>query len=128
MSYTINIITCLNACQAGISGGDPAHWEGILVKRLSSFALFANPAPLLVSRQALFPGVIRLADGRLMALFSIGQAFDAADMRSFVSTSDDDGHSWSPPRRLNTREAVPPEQESFKPIQLRDGRLLATGY
>lgn len=98
------------------------------MRRLSSFALFANPAPLLVSRQALFPGIVRLTDGRLLALFSIGQAFDAADMRSFVSTSDDDGLSWSPPRRLNEREAVPPEQESFKPIQLRDGRLLATGY
>jgi sialidase-1 len=98
------------------------------VKRLSSFALYANPAPGLVSRQALFPGVIRLADGRLLALFSIGQAFDAADMRSFVSFSNDDGLNWSEPRRLNDREAQPEEQESFKPIQLRDGRLLATGY
>lgn len=91
-------------------------------------AIYANPAPLLVSRQALFPGIIRLADGRLLALFSIGQAFDAADMRSFVSTSRDDGHTWSEPRRLNAREADPPEQESFKPLQLRNGRLLATGY
>lgn len=99
-----------------------------LVKRLSSFALYANPVPLLVSRQALFPGIIRLADGRLLALFSIGQAFDAADMRSFVSISLDDGHTWSEPRRLNAREADPPEQESFKPIELRGGRLLATGY
>ena len=98
------------------------------MKRLSSFALFANPAPGLVSRQALFPGVIRLADGRLLALFSIAQAFDAADMRSCVSFSDDDGETWSEPRRLNDREANPEEQESFKPLQLRDGRLLATGY
>ena len=98
------------------------------MKRLSSFALYANPAPGLVSRQALFPGVIRLADGRLLALFSIGQAFDAADMRSFFSFSSDDGALWSQPRRLNDCEAQPEEQESFKPIQLRDGRLLATGY
>jgi sialidase-1 len=98
------------------------------VKRLSSFALYANPAPGLVSRQALFPGVIRLADGRLLAMFSMGQAFDAADMRSFVSFSDDDGASWSVPWRLNEREATPQEQESFKPIQLGDGTLLATGY
>lgn len=98
------------------------------MKRLSSFALFANPAPLLVSRQALFPGVIRLADGRLLALLSIGQAFDAADMRSFTSFSDDDGLTWSPPQRLHHGEAVPEEQESFKPLQLRDGRVLATGY
>lgn len=98
------------------------------MKRLSSFALFANPTPGLVGRQALFPGVTRLTDGRLLALFSIGQAFDAADMRSFVSFSADEGHTWSEPRRLNQREADPQEQESFKPIQLHDGRLLATGY
>lgn len=98
------------------------------MKCLSSFALFANPAPGLVSRQAVFPGIIRLDDGRLLALFSIGQAFDAADMRSFISFSADEGHTWSDPRRLNAHEADPEEQESFKPIQLRDGRLLATGY
>jgi sialidase-1 len=98
------------------------------VKRQSSFALFANPVPGLVSRQALFPGVIRLRDGRLLVIFSIGQAFDAADMRSFVSFSADDGVTWSEPRRLNEREAEPEEQESFKPIELSDGRLLATGY
>ncbi len=49
-------------------------------------------------------------------------------MRSFVSRSEDEGKTWSTPRRLNSREATPPEQESFKPIELRDGRLLATGY
>ena len=98
------------------------------MRRLEAFSLYANPDPLLVSRQALFPGIIRLSDGRLLALFSIGQAFDAADMRSYVSTSADDGRSWRPPRRLNAHECSPEEQESFKPLQLRNGRLLATGY
>ncbi len=103
-------------------------WNGIQVRRLSSFALYANPAPLLVSRQALFPGIVRLSDGRLLMLLSIGQAFDAADMRSFVSFSPDDGRTWSEPVRLNAREADPPEQECFKPLELHNGRLLATGY
>jgi sialidase-1 len=75
-----------------------------------------------------FPGLAKLANGEIVALFSIGQAFDAADMRSFVSFSADDGATWSEPRRLNEHEAVPEEQESFKPIELSDGRLLATGY
>lgn len=98
------------------------------MKRLSSFAFYANPAPLLVSRQALFPGIIRLSDGRLMMLLSIGQAFDAADMRSFVSFSSDEGRTWSEPVRLHPSEADPPEQQCFKPIELDNGRLLATGY
>ena len=98
------------------------------MQRLEAFAIYENPDPLLVSRQALFPGIIQLPDGELLALFSIGQAFDAADMRSFVSRSRDEGRSWSPPRRLNTRESTPPEQESFKPLLLGNGTLLATGY
>lgn len=98
------------------------------MQRLEAFSIFENEAPLLVSRQALFPGVIRLPDGRLMALFSIGQAFDAADMRSVVSFSRDNGRSWTPPRRLSEHECQPQEQESFKPVLLQDGRLLATGY
>ncbi len=98
------------------------------MKRLSAFSIYANPAPLLVSRQALFPGIVGLADGRLLMLFSIGQAFDAADMRSFVSFSGDEGATWTEPRRLYHGESDPPEQQSFKPLQLRDGRLLATGY
>ena len=98
------------------------------MRRLSAFSLYANPAPLLVSRQGLFPGIVRLEDGRLLMLFSIGQAFDAADMRGFMSFSSDDGATWSEPVRLNAEETVPPEQQSFKPIELADGRLLATGY
>lgn len=98
------------------------------MQRLSAFSIYHNPAPLLVSRQALFPGVVKLRDGRLLMLFSIGQAFDAADMRSFVAISDDNGMTWSEPRRLNPHEEPIPEQQSFKPLELSDGRLLATGY
>ncbi|MBK8086324.1 MAG: exo-alpha-sialidase [Devosia sp.] len=98
------------------------------MQRLEAFAIYENPDPLLVSRQALFPGIIQLPDGELLALFSIGQAFDAADMRSFVSRSSDEGRTWSAPRRLNSNESTPPEQESFKPLLLRNGMLLATGY
>jgi sialidase-1 len=109
--------------------GDTAvGWDGILMIRLSAFSIYENPAPLLVSRQALFPGIVRLPDGQLMALLSIGQAFDAADMRAFVSFSRDNGQSWTPPARLNDHESQPEEQESFKPVLLQDGRVLATGY
>jgi sialidase-1 len=45
--------------------------------------IYANPDPLLVSRQAVFPGIVQLADDNLLAIFSIGQAFDAADHRAF---------------------------------------------
>lgn len=95
---------------------------------LETGTLYANPAPLLVSRQAAFPGLARLANGDILALFSIGQAFDAADMRAHVSTSSDNGQSWSAPRLLHDSVLDPQESESFKPLALSDGTLLATGY
>ncbi len=95
---------------------------------LDSFTIYQNPAPLLVSRQAIFPGIVQLPDGALVAVFTIGQAFDAADARAFVSRSTDEGRTWSEPVRLSQREADPEESESLKPLLLRDGTLVATGY
>ena len=88
--------------------------------------IYANPALLLLSRQAVFPGVVQLPGGELLAMFSIGQAFDAADMRAVVSRSTDGGQTWSPPQALH--EGAELASESFKPVVLPDGRVLATGY
>jgi sialidase-1 len=95
---------------------------------LEDLTIYANPDPLLVSRQAIFPGIVQLPGGELLAMFSIGQAFDAADMRSYVSRSADGGRSWSAPVRMNSAETTPEESESFKPLLLSDGTLLAAGY
>ncbi len=53
--------------------------------RLETVTSDQNPAPLLGSRQAIFPGIVQLPGGELLALFSIGQAFDAADTRAYLS-------------------------------------------
>lgn len=98
------------------------------MKLLDEVTIYQNPAPLLVSRQAIFPGVVQLPSGELVALFTIGEAFDAANTRAYVTRSGDEGRTWSEPERLSTKEATPQESESFKPLLLRDGTLVATGY
>lgn len=91
--------------------------------------IHANPEPLLVSRQAAFPGLVVAPDGDLVAVFSIGQAFDAADMVPVVSRSPDAGRSWSAPEPMFPEQAGWPRwSETVKPVVLPDGRLLATGY
>ncbi len=91
------------------------------------FTIYANPAPLLVSRQAAFPGIAASGDGGLVAMFPIGQAFDAADMRSHVCRSDDGGRSWSAPKPMHGGPKGR-ASETFKPLLLADGRMIATGY
>jgi sialidase-1 len=98
------------------------------LKRLEEITVYQNPDPLLVSRQATFPGIVQLQSGELVMLFCIGQAFDAADTRVFVSRSRDDGKTWSAPVRLNDHERSPEESESYKPLLLSDGTLIAAGY
>jgi sialidase-1 len=88
--------------------------------------IYANPDPLLVSRQAVFPAVVALPDGDLLAMFSVGQAFDAADMRAVVCRSGDKGETWSAPKALHDGAEL--ASESFKPVNLPDGRVLAAGY
>ena len=91
--------------------------------------IYKNPTPLLTSKQAIFPGIVKLYNGDLLALFSIGQAFDSADQRSYFSKSSDNGRIWSEPKKIHHHEFKPHQlSESFKPTRLHDGTLLATGY
>lgn len=91
------------------------------------FLIYANPVPHLVSRQAVFPGLVALSGSEVLAMFAIGQAFDAADMRMHLCRSADNGRTWGPPVPMHDGDGRR-ESESFKPLRLRDGRLIATGY
>jgi sialidase-1 len=99
------------------------------MKIIDQITIYENPNPLLVSRQAIFPGVLELPDGDLMAMFAIGQAFDSADQLMHVSKSSDYGRSWSAPRPIHNHHYEPfQKSESFKPLLLSNGILLAVGY
>lgn len=88
--------------------------------------VYDNPIPTLRSRHAFFPGLARLANGELIAMFPIGEAFESADQMIHVSRSSDDGRTWSKPTPLHpkARRALC----SMKPTLLDDGTLLGVGY
>jgi hypothetical protein len=93
--------------------------------------LYENPIPALVSRQAAFPGLVKLPSGDLLALFTIGQAFESADRRTYVSRSTDLGESWTLEGLLYDDSALGldyPISECYKSTVLNDGSLIATGY
>lgn len=88
--------------------------------------VYDNPIPTLCSRHAFFPGVARLDSGELVALFSVGQAFESADHRVFVSRSGDGGKSWTLQGPLHPD--AKPALGAMKPTLLDDGTLVAIGY
>lgn len=101
------------------------------IKILEQFNIYKNPSPELLSRQAAFPGVIQLPDGNLLAMFAIGQAFESADMRTFVSHSKDVGKTWSEPALIYNQEQLKlgyELSECYKPTLLSNGSIVAVGY
>ena len=57
--------------------------------------LYRNPKPHLYSRHAFFPSVVQLPGGDLLATFTMGQAFESADLASYVARSRDRGRTWA---------------------------------
>ncbi|WDR02603.1 sialidase family protein [Devosia algicola] len=99
------------------------------MKIIKDIIVYQNPQPLLVSRQAVFPGVAQLDNGDLIALFSIGQAFDSADQRAYCCHSVDNGRHWTAPVALHEHDyGAVQHSETLKPLVLDDGTLIATGY
>ena len=99
------------------------------MKKKEEIIIYQNPDPLLVSKQGIFPGVSLLPNNDLLAIFSIGEAFDSSDQRAFVSKSKDDGRTWSTPKQLHNHEYDKhKETDTLKPLSLNNGDLIATGY
>ena len=99
------------------------------MKKKEEIIIYQNPDPLLVSKQGIFPGVSLLPNNDLLIIFSIGQAFDSSDQRAYVSKSKDDGRTWSNPKQLhNHKYDKHEENDTLKPLLLKNGNLIATGY
>lgn len=56
--------------------------------------IFRNPKPHVRSVHAYFPSIARLPNGDLVASVALAQAFEAADMRTHLFRSTDEGDTW----------------------------------
>ena len=102
-----------------------------VISKIDEHIVYENPIPLLKSRQAKFPCVVQLPSGELIALFEMGEAFDAADSRTYISRSQDMGRSWQLQGELYDMAKLPEGinvSEALKATLLNDGSLIATGY
>lgn len=100
-----------------------------MVKHIFSSVIYENPLPQLRARNAAFPGICRLHDGKILATFQIGQAFESVDGTSYASISGDEGRTWSAPARMFDKESESvPLTDVCKPAVLSDGRAIVFGY
>lgn len=90
--------------------------------------LYVNPLPQLRSRQCLFPSMVELEGGTLLAAFSIGEALESVDSLTHVSASTDGGRTWSLPRPIFPEFQKIPRSDSLKLTALGGGRVAALGY
>ena len=99
------------------------------VEYLKEHVLYDNPIPLSRSRHGFFPSLIQLPTGELLAMVAIGEAFESADMTTYVLRSGDRGQSWhlQGPVYDKSVDSVP-TSDYLKLLRLNNGSLIALGY
>ena len=107
----------------------PEKIRGNYMETIHSSIIYDNPLPQLRSRQAFFPFACQCADGSLLAMYAMGEAFESVDSTTVVSRSFDGGITWSAPKPCFDKSGFPvPITDYAKAVPLPDGRLLAVGY
>ena len=61
---------------------------------LTTGILFKNPKPHAKSVHAYFPSVAAMPNGEMLATYVLGEAFEAANLRTHVARSGDGGQTW----------------------------------
>ena len=96
------------------------------IELLSQNVIYDNPIPTLRSRHGFFPGIARTPSGDLVALVSVGEAFESNDHQIQVIRSTDRGRSWAVEGPLHRKAKR--GLGSLKPTLLDNGTLIALGY
>lgn len=100
-----------------------------MIHYIQDFILYENPIPHVRSLHGYFPGLTRLPSGDILALFVMGEAFEAANCTTVVARSKDSGRTWALKGPLHSKSpAARPYSDSLKATVLQDGSLLAMGY
>ncbi len=102
-----------------------------MIQKIDEVNIFENPKPAVRSLHAIFPGLVLLPSNQIIALFTIGEAFEAANMRTYVSRSLDRGKRWRLQGQLYDQQKLNLHyqfSDCYKPTLLKDGKLIAIGY
>lgn len=99
------------------------------IRIIESSSLYENSRPHVRSRHGYFPGVTLLPSGELLALFSLGEAFEAANCTSWIARSGDMGKTWTLQGALDPNPNRPRWFSDYLKLTfLRNGSIVALGY
>ena len=98
------------------------------MKIINSSIVFENDLPQLSAKNAFFPNVIEISENNLVAVSVIGQAFESVDSASYVHFSNDNGKTWTKPKKMfNFGRKSKKISEGCKITKLNNGNLIAVG-
>lgn len=97
-----------------------------MIEVKSTGLIYRNPKPYIKSIHAWHPTLVPLDDGELLAGFDLAEAICAANYRSYVARSTDDGKTWSEPQRLVQEHTD--VTDFIRLSKLSDGTILGVGH
>jgi sialidase-1 len=71
-----------------------------MFKDVTTGILFRNPKPHVKSVHAYFPSVVVMPDREMVALYALGEAFEATNLHTYSARSSDGGRSWGHEGRI----------------------------
>ncbi len=95
-----------------------------MIQSTGRTVIYENPLPHVRSRHGYFPGLAMLPNGEIVCLFALGEAFESANSRTWVTRSFDAGETWT----VEAPVCGGASNDYLKPTTLADGSLLAIGY
>ncbi len=93
------------------------------IEILDTGLIYRNPKPHVRAIQALFPSVVHINNGEVLAAVALAEAFEAVNMHTYLCRSQDEGESWELAGQLY--ESKPLTSDAARITALPDGQLVA---
>lgn len=94
------------------------------IELLETGLIYRNPRPHVQSVHAYFPSVATLANGEMLATFTLGEAFEAVNLHTYKARSKDSGRTWSLEGRLFEGASGSLMSDSSRIAALPDGEVV----
>lgn len=93
------------------------------IRVLDTGLIYRNPRPHVRAIHAIFPSVVGLGDGEMLASLALAEAFEAVNMHTHLARSTDGGASWELQGELYRRREL--TSDSARIAVVGDGEIVA---